>query len=329
MIYSAEAYAAMKNAVLAAISENRSVTFAESVKLGIDFDAITSLYSQQFVRNLKSGSKKLNDKKVQSILQRVSMGESLLDISKEFKLGTYKIARVYIEATLGKNFQISNIVTNPMVIEDERIRMELLKMLEIDPICSHEIDIKKECLGREYEELLISLLNKRHMCFETEAELRSRGKPKTPDILFLIPMAVYASECDSFMTDQDDPGIGMDTKNTRDAYSAHSPVFSGRQGRRQLDREGERDRFVINWIDSKAMFADDLTFTEQLEQFHAYNNRYGRGMVIYWHGVAESVYGKMFSDDMIIVRDSFPTEWIFPTGEPADGRVPQFDLVDL
>ena len=56
------------------------------------------------------------------------------------------------------------------------------------------------------------------------------------------------------------------------------------------------------------MFADEATFTEQLEQFRAYNNRYGRGMVIYWHGVAQSVYGKLL-DDMVIVRDGFPDGW--------------------
>lgn len=136
MIYSAEEYVAMQRAVLTAIAENRCVTFDEAMGLGIDYDAITSLFSQQFVRNLKADRKKINENK---IVQRVSAGESLLDISKEFHVGTYKIARLYIDATLGKNIQLSNIVSNPVIIENEAIRRDLLKMLEIDPMCSHEI----------------------------------------------------------------------------------------------------------------------------------------------------------------------------------------------
>jgi hypothetical protein len=85
---------------------------------------------------------------------------------------------------------------------------------------------------------------------------------------------------------------------------------------------------VINWIDSKAMFADLSTFEEHLEQLRAYNNRYGRGMVIYWHGCTEEIFQHLQSD-MIVVRDAFPDEWIFPSGEPADGRTPAFDQVDL
>ena len=50
-------------------------------------------------------------------------------------------------------------------------------MLCDDPVCSFEVDIVKECLGREYEQLLIDLLRQRHMCFETESDQRSRGAP--------------------------------------------------------------------------------------------------------------------------------------------------------
>ena len=44
-----------------------------------------------------------------------------------------------------------------------------------DPVCSYENDIVKDCLGREYEQLLVDLLTRRQMVFETESELRSRG----------------------------------------------------------------------------------------------------------------------------------------------------------
>ena len=52
------------------------------------------------------------------------------------------------------------------------------------------------------------------------------------------------------------------------------------------------------------------------------------GLVIYWHGFCEEIYS-LLEDDMIIVTDHFPDEWMFPTGEPADGNVPSFDHIPL
>ena len=129
---------------------------------------------------------------------------------------------------------------------------------------SSENNLIKECLGLEYEEILVNKLTSMKMCFETEAQQRRRGKPKTPDILFHIPMAV--------ITDPSKPPV------------------------------------VINWIDSKAMFADEVTYREHIEQLKGYTNRYGRGMVIYWYGFCENVLS-LNSGDMIVITDCFPEQW--------------------
>lgn len=45
---------------------------------------------------------------------------------------------------------------------------------------------------------------------------------------------------------------------------------------------GEDDRpYVINWIDSKGMFADEETFEENYEQLKSYVNRYGAGYDVF------------------------------------------------
>jgi len=109
----------------------------------------------------------------------------------------------------------------------------------------------------------------------------------------------------------------------RNEYDKRSSNLNSQKTTELESTSSAEDHFVINWIDSKAMFADTVTFDEHLEQLRAYNNRYGRGLVIYWHGCTEEIYYKL-RDDMIIVRDCFPNDWIFPTGEPADGTVPMF-----
>ena len=69
-------------------------------------------------------------------------------------------------------------------------------------------------------------------------------------------------------------------------------------------------------IDSKAMFADETTFAENLEQFQAYNNRYGCGLVIYWHGFLETLLPKIEGlDGMIQITNSFPDTWLYPDGK--------------
>ena len=84
-------------------------------------------------------------------------------------------------------------------------------------MCSTIIDIRKNCIGKEFEEYLEVRLRDLSICFETEAELRMRGKPKTPDILLMIPMTV---------------------------------------------RLKDGSCYLVNWIDSKGMFADAETFKE-------------------------------------------------------------------
>ena len=292
MIVSKELLESMYELVRKALSEHRVVSFSEIDELGVPFDAIRSLQSHVFVRELKSELRNFNYATKQSVVRRIHNGESLLSVSKEYRLGTYKFALLYLQEVYG-NIPLASFLYNPEKIADERIRREILTMIALDPSSSPGVDLLKECIGKEYEELLVNLLKSRHMCFETEVELRSKGKPKTPDILFSIPMAVALNSFE------------QQSVNDSSGYA------------------------IVNWIDSKAMFADCQCLDEQIDQFRAYNNRYGRGMVIYWHGFAEEIFSKAPSDMMILFRDSFPEHWLFPTGEPADGRIPEFDHVEL
>jgi len=282
---SASEYETLKGVALQAIREGRRVDVAECEASNVDYEACSSLHSQLLVRALKSESnRRLDDRAISQIVSRVTEGgESLRVISNEYGLGSYKVAKCFVERVYGKGqaFQLSSIVENPAIIIDPKIRGDLLACIADDPICSPEINLIKECVGREYEALLIERLTAKNMCFETEAELRSRGKPKTPDILFLLPMATTTALW----------------KN---------PV-------------------VINWIDSKAMFADEDTFAEHLEQLKGYTNRYGRGMVIYWHGFLEAIVHMNMGmnmggedDSFVVITDSFPENWI-STGEESLG----------
>lgn len=62
---------------------------------------------------------------------------------------------------------------------------------------------------------------------------------------------------------------------------------------------------VICWIDSKATFCDKRSHRKLLEdQYDSYVNRFGPGLVIYWHGYLKSV--EAMKNDFVLVMDSFP-----------------------
>lgn len=68
---------------------------------------------------------------------------------------------------------------------------------------------------------------------------------------------------------------------------------------------------VVQWIDSKATFGDEQQHKENLErQFHMYVNRYGPGLVIYWHGYVADASdidgGSNHATRSVMVMDRFP-----------------------
>jgi hypothetical protein len=55
-----------------------------------------------------------------------------------------------------------------------------------DPVSSRQVTVSRGSLGAEYEEILCDHMTRRGMVFETEADLRRRGKAKTPGNTSLI-----------------------------------------------------------------------------------------------------------------------------------------------
>lgn len=325
MIVSLALYESLRGHVESCIRNHLPVTVDDAFKLEVPFDSLSSLYSQISLRSGHQSSHHGDFIREESF-RRIEEGqESFTNLARQHSKGTYTLAKNFLEYKFGKDFKVATFLENPSLVQSKPVRCDLLRMIADDFNNSIEANLIKESTGKDYEELLIEMLNLRRMCFETEEESRAKGKPKTPDILFLVPMATAKSRYDptDFFSAQQAhslaSSVGEVFPNPPNLGLKRSPTKRSVSIQFQPD-----DYLVINWIDSKAMFADKKTFQDHLIQLESYRNRYGRGMVIYWHGVVEDVYS-MLTDDMIVVRDSFPDEWIFPTGEPADGRIPVFD----
>ena len=67
------------------------------------------------------------------------------------------------------------------------------------------------------------------------------------------------------------------------------------------------DGFIINWIESKALFGDPEAHSGYLkDQLWSYLNRFGPGLVIYWFGYVNQL--DVHRNAGIILRDAFPSD---------------------
>ncbi|CAM9783371.1 unnamed protein product [Discosporangium mesarthrocarpum] len=75
---------------------------------------------------------------------------------------------------------------------------------------------------------------------------------------------------------------------------------------------------LVSWIDSKAMFGDEETFSQEHQsQLLGYVNRYGPGLVIYWFGFVETLLSPSYRDFLedVMVSSDFPSPLLLPDGQ--------------
>ncbi|XP_046971159.1 CDAN1-interacting nuclease 1 [Vanessa cardui] len=67
------------------------------------------------------------------------------------------------------------------------------------------------------------------------------------------------------------------------------------------------DGFIVNWIESKALFGDEENHLGYMkDQLLCYWNRFGPGLVIYWFGYLETLDSTPEVNNMFILRTKFP-----------------------
>ncbi|XP_047536910.1 CDAN1-interacting nuclease 1 [Vanessa atalanta] len=67
------------------------------------------------------------------------------------------------------------------------------------------------------------------------------------------------------------------------------------------------DGFIVNWIESKALFGDEENHLGYMkDQLLCYWNRFGPGLVIYWFGYLETLDSTPEVNNMFILRTTFP-----------------------
>ncbi|GAB4816690.1 hypothetical protein N2152v2_003736 [Parachlorella kessleri] len=157
-----------------------------------------------------------------------------------------------------------------------RVQQDIERCIECDICASPAADLARHTAGREYEAKLYQCLSDAGIAYWTEDDLRDKGFHKTPDAKL----------------QELQPGVVADAVLLPHVGPAQVPIAV--QGR------------IVNWIDSKATFGDDKTHREQaLGQYQKYVNRFGPGLVIYWHGFIRDLSQLQGGEDVLLL-DRFP-----------------------
>jgi|LauGreSBDMM110SN_4_FD.fasta_scaffold57136_1 hypothetical protein len=156
----------------------------------------------------------------------------------------------------------------------------------IDPLRTR---LRRTVSGLEHEMLLEKHLSDLGIPFWTETDLRAHGYFKTPDVWLQVPIAVL----DRAAASGAPPAWKLVHWIVSDVVGWHSTTVARLQS---------PHTFSLNPKDSKATFGDDRIHGKQLEeQYSAYVNRYGPGLVIYWFGCLDCL-----GQGDVMVLDRFP-----------------------
>lgn len=186
-----------------------------------------------------------------------------------------------------------------------RLAREVIEATNSDPLYGPRFDRERQYVGVEYEILLERSLSSMNIAFETEEQLRVRGTPRTPDILFSCPMAIKVPK--------DALRNANANENSRGNKAKSENVVAE-------DEDGGVWKMIC-WIDSKALFGDVTTHkTSVLPQAETYINRFGPGLILYWFGHAPIELLGMHHGDVLVVGE-VPKVFMLPTGDLArDGQ---------
>lgn len=123
-------------------------------------------------------------------LQRYKDGQSLIDIADWINLSPLMVARKVLELHLAvQRKQITQMLQNPSLIQNERLRTEVQLCIDVDEHSGPRIDRTRDVIGLEYEQRLLDEVRNLGLEYESEEDLRKRECFKTPDVLLRVPVA--------------------------------------------------------------------------------------------------------------------------------------------
>ena len=160
-----------------------------SSKYGVQEDVLLSILSQKTVRNVKKDYYPIMNR-IRELTKLWDRGLSFFDIASKLSFSPILIATMILKEKGFNKKDIKDIMHNPDSIEDERIKNELIKAIEVDIAYSPQSSKIQRENGKNGEEMLKVYLDKKEIQFLREDDLRKLGSGKTPDFLLKKPIKI-------------------------------------------------------------------------------------------------------------------------------------------
>jgi len=116
---------------------------------------------------------------IRRCVQRYYEGEDIVSIAVSQRKSPYLVARSILEDHLSYTYpqsvakkMISKLMRNPSLIEDEILREQIEKCIELDLHCSPYFDYIRRFVGDEYEHILQEKLRNRGIPHQSEDDLK-------------------------------------------------------------------------------------------------------------------------------------------------------------
>jgi hypothetical protein len=154
-----------------------------SEKYNVRCGTLSSILNQKVVEDVKKSHHRLKRKEEQ-IVDEWAGGHSFSALGKKYQYPETLISTLVLEKLGHSKKEIRLLYKNPEMIENRRVRKELLEALDTDYFFSpraHQLQDEKGRIGENIISLWLEMKNYAYTC---EEEMRSEGiSGKTPDFL--------------------------------------------------------------------------------------------------------------------------------------------------
>lgn len=167
---------------LKCVEDINRISKAYSVNTG----AISNILHQKTVRNvMKYHSRMVN--KAPTLVRSWKRGDTILELARKYNFPPVLLASIILKEM---GYKSKTVVKNPHVLEDKRLRYELIKANDVDFCYSPRAHSVQSGQGRMGEELIREWLINCDLEFVTESDMNKGSNTKTPDFLLSEPFKV-------------------------------------------------------------------------------------------------------------------------------------------
>lgn len=190
---------------------------------GMDRELLLVLYTQKTVRIATKRFYKVKHR-AKSLLKKWNEGVSFLSLSKELKFPPILTAYLILLENNITRKRFWELVKNPECIKDNRLKREIMEIVENDIVYSPEGNDMQYERGKMGERRLCQWLDKQNLDYKTEKDLKGQYS-KTPDALLVKS---FSSNGMNIKWIESKASFGDETeirRNTKRQLKAYTEIF--------------------------------------------------------------------------------------------------------